>query len=218
LATVANPTVPYVAPAELRFVLRGVRWQTYESLLSDHAGRSVPRFTYDRGTLEMMTPLDRHEDARRCIRKMIEIWSRVKRIPIRGKGSRTYRQEEMARGFEADECYYILNHERIRGKRELDLTVDPSPDLALEIDITASSLNKLAVYAALRVLELWIYDGETLTIHVLGRDGAYEERSDSLNLPGFPAGDIAVWLERYYELDEFEWEDAFAAWVAGMSA
>ena len=52
---------------------------------------------------------------------------------------------------------------RMRARDEIDLTVDPAPDLVIEVDLTPFSLNKLLIFAALGVNEIWWYDGRQLT-------------------------------------------------------
>ncbi|MEO8892528.1 MAG: Uma2 family endonuclease, partial [Coleofasciculaceae cyanobacterium] len=73
----------------------------------------------------------------------------------------------MKAGKEPDSCYYIQNEAQVRGKIELDFTVDPPPDLALEIDITSSSINQLEIYADLGIPEVWRYDGRTIHFYQL---------------------------------------------------
>src|SRR6185437_12890528 len=181
--------------AEQRFVMHGVSWNTYELLLADLANRSSPRVTYDQGRLELMSPSDEHEQYRRLLGRMIDIWTLENRIPIRSFGATTFKREASQRGIEADECYYVRNEALVRGRRGLDLDADPPPDLAFEIDVSASSLGKLELYAALGVPEFWLFTGEMLTMYEF-RSDAYQTVDVSLNLPGFPAADVAHWIAR----------------------
>ena len=81
----------------------------------------------------------------------------------------------------------------IRSKDEIDLTVDPPPDLVIEIDISSSSLNKLPLYAQLGVTEVWRYNGEQVTI--LRRDGdTYTAHEESMILPGLTSTVISQFL------------------------
>ena len=48
-------------------------------------------------------------------------------------------RQDLARGLEPDQCYYIQNEGKVWGKDHIDLQIDPPPDLAIEIDITSSS-------------------------------------------------------------------------------
>jgi Uma2 family endonuclease len=86
----------------------------------------------------------------------------------------------MLRGIEPDQCFYIQNEAAIRGKRRIDLSVDPPPDLALEIDITFRT--HVDTYEALGVSELWRFSRKGLAIYVL-KAGKYEEAEESSVFP-----------------------------------
>jgi len=75
-------------------------------------------------------------------------------IEIKSAGSITLKREDVNRGIEPDNCYYIQTEPTVRGRQELDLETDPPPDLAIEIDITSTSVNKFGIYLALGVPEL----------------------------------------------------------------
>jgi Uma2 family endonuclease len=191
--------------AEQRIVLRNVSWETYERLLADHLDSSAPRFSYDRGELEIMSPLPEHEELNRLIASLVEMVAVELGIEIRSLGSTTFRREELGRGFEADSCFYVQSESMVRGKRQLDLRFDPPPDLVIEIDITRSSLNKLGLFAALGVPEVWRFDGEQLSVLVLGANG-YEPRDRSDALP-------AVTLEEANSLIEAGKDSTRIAWL-----
>ena len=159
------------SPTEQRVVLRNVSWETYERLLKDHLDSSAPRFTFDRGVLEIMSPSPEHESLNRRIALLVLAFAEEMGIESEDLSSTTFRREDLERGFEPDSCFYVQNEERVRGKDRIDLTVDPPPDLVIEVDIISSSINKLPIYARLRVPEVWRYDGEKLDILRLGEDG-----------------------------------------------
>jgi Uma2 family endonuclease len=98
-------------------------------------------------------------------------------------GSTTFKRQDMAAGIEPDNCFYIQNYRLMIGKRRLDLTVDPPPDLAIEVDVT--SKTQLSAYAALGVPELWQFSQGSLRINVL-QGGEYVESAVSPNFPNFP--------------------------------
>ena len=108
-----------------------------------------------------MSPRYRHEKYNRRIDRVV--WELVveARIPCACAGSTTLRRENDEAGKEADTCFYIANEPLIRDKDEIDLDVDPPPDLAIEVDDTHDSQGKLPIYAALRVPEVWRYDART---------------------------------------------------------
>jgi Uma2 family endonuclease len=103
-------------------------------------------------------------------------------------------REDLRKGLEPDECYYIQNELAVRGKDVIDLTIDPPPDLAIEVDSTSSSMNRMGIYAALRVPEVWRFDRENLTIYSLVNE-EYQPREVSLALPMFDATVLMQFLE-----------------------
>lgn len=165
-----------------------------------------------------MSPTDEHEEFKELIGVMVRLWAMEKRVPHRGLGSMAIRKRRKLRGLEPDQCYYVLNEPAVRGKRKLDLSIDPPPDLAIEIDISRSSLNKLKIYAALGVPEVWLFDGESVRVHELGDGGKYRPREGSLNLPGFPIADVPEWIDRAFETDEATWLIAFQEWARQQPA
>jgi Uma2 family endonuclease len=198
--------------AESRVLLSGISWATYESLLAETKNHGT-HFTYDRGYLEMMSPSREHERLKRFIGRMIETMTEALGIPISSAGSTTLKVELEERGLEADESYYIAHEPRVRGRDEIDLRTDPPPDLAVEVDISTSSLNQLSIYADLRVPEVWIYDGTVLKVHELQSDGEYALKTQSLAFPFLPLDEVERFLARRNETDETTWIRSFRAWV-----
>jgi Uma2 family endonuclease len=198
--------------SERRFVLYGASWQTYEALVHDLECGAV-RLTYDRGSLEMMSPSRDHERFKTLIGRIIEIFTEALDIPMQAGGSTTWRKADLQKGLEADECYYIQHEPQICDKSEINLDVDPPPDLAVEIEISSSILDKMAVYAALKVPEIWRYDGETLRICLLDAEGEYRDAERSLNLPQLPPSEVARFLALRDDTRETSWARMFRRWV-----
>lgn len=165
-----------------RTTLTGISWQSYEQLVEDDLDRSVPRLTFDRGMLEIMSPTNAHESVNRCLANIVTIVSGQLGISLADVGSVTVRRRELERGFEADSTFYFTNLELIKSvTTTLDLAIHPPPDLVIEIDATHSSLPKLSLFAALGVPEIWrVEDVEegSVIIYVL-HDGAYVRSSAS---------------------------------------
>src|SRR5438045_4955835 len=145
-----------------RVVMDDISWETYEQLLADFAESSGYRLSYDGGTLEIMSPLEEHEESNRTLNLLVEAVAEEREIEIRNLGSTTFKRQDLGKGFEADSCFYIQNFERVRGKRRIDLLTDPPPDLVIEIDVTSPSLPKLPIFAQLGIPEVWRYDGQRL--------------------------------------------------------
>lgn len=176
-----------------RVIFRHISWQTYQFLVSDFESEPAIRLTYDSGTLEIRMPLDPHETYKKLLGRLVEAATEELDLEIRSLGSRTCDREDLAKGLEPDQCYYIQNEAIVRDIQQVDLNQYPPPDLAIEIDITSSSLNRLEIYAALGIPEVWRYNGETLSIYELRAKG-YSQREDSLALPSLRADDIARFL------------------------
>jgi len=208
MATVIHPP----EQATQKVILPNVRWETYERLLADHQESSGLHFTYDQGTLEILVPSLRHEKLRHTIATLVELLAGECNIDIEGAGSTTFRRQDLARGFEPDACFYIANAERMRQRDELDLTEDPLPDLVIEIDITSPSLNKMPIFAALGVPEVWRYDGRQVGIFALGA-GEYTPVEESAALPGVTREVINQFVEVGKTLKRTDWQQGARAWV-----
>jgi len=193
-------------------VLCGIAWSTYEALLADmeHSGT---RLTYDRGYLEMMSPSDEHERLKRLIGRLIEALTEELSIPIRSAGSTTFKLELQRRGLEPDECYYVASEPKVRGRDELDLSVDPPPDLAVEVEVTSDIIDKLPIYADLGVPEIWRYDGEHLRVVRLQGDRTYAEQERSSAFPFLPIAEVQRFLDQRNATDETSWIRSFRMWV-----
>jgi len=186
--------------AEHRVLLDGVSWRTYSALVdeSEHAGG---RMTYDQGTLEIMSPLMPHESGKRMLGRMIEMFTLLRGIEIRSSASTTFRRTDLKRGFEADESYYIQFAAHIRSKREIDLSIDPPPDLVVEIEMTRSAIDKLRLFASMVIPEVWRYDGNTLWIGSHQKD-RYVETKFSHVLPDFPVELAGEFLAQRFDVSE----------------
>jgi Uma2 family endonuclease len=198
-----------------RTVLSQVSWRTYESLLEDYSDRSGPRFSFDRGVLEIVTLSAAHEEANRTIALFIELVAGARAIRVRNVGSMTYKRETLQRGFEPDSSFYIQNEGRVRGLDQIDAATDPPPDLVIEIDVSRSSLDKLALYAAMGVPEVWRFDDGRLAIGILVA-GGYEETTVSRVLPLLTRDVVDHWLAQSRSRSRPEWMWAVVDWARGL--
>lgn len=198
--------------AEQRTVLQNISWETFEILLKETGEHRGSRFAYDCGILEIMTPLFEHESYKCNFGNFIVALAEELNIEIKSAGSTTLKRRIVKRGIEPDNCYYIQNELAVRGKQELDLETDLPPDLAIEIDITSSSVNKFEIYSALGVSELWRYNGQDLKFYHLA-EGQYIERDSSLAFPIVSPPDMNRFLEQSKTLGEITLLKSFRAWV-----
>lgn len=191
-----------------------VTWQEFENILVEKDNRPG-RITYDCGTLELMSPSYRHERYKRFIGRFIDILAEELNLALVGGGSTTFKRQDLARGLEPDECYYIQNAAAILGKPQIDLSIDPPPDLVVEIDITSTSINRMAIYAVLGVVEIWRYDGTNLKVYQLaGRD--YEVTTKSSIFPALPISEFTQFLTQIEATDDITLFRLFRRWVKSL--
>lgn len=200
------------APAEQRTVLYNISWQTFETLLEETGEDRGSRFAYDCGTLEIMTPLFEHENPKIQFDHFIVALAEELEIELRSAGSTTLKRKLVNRGLEPDNCYYIQNEPIVRGKQKLDLETDPPPDLAIEIDITSSSVNKFRIYSGLGVPELWRYNGRDLKFYHLV-EGEYAECEFSVAFPVVSVADMSRFIEQSKTFGEIALLKSFRAWI-----
>jgi Uma2 family endonuclease len=197
---------------EQRIALRGVSWETFERLVEE-VGDITTLMAYNRGVLEFMSPGPSHEDWKTRLGRLVEVVTEEFRIPCKGLGSTHWKRPLVQRAVEADECY-LLTAEKLAAwkRREANVAETLSPDLAIEIDISKSAVDRAEIYATLGVAEVWRFDGETLRIDRLRDDGAYEAVGDSQLLPISPA-EVARWLQDETDVDDSAWSRRLRAWV-----
>ena len=203
-------------PPVQHLVLHDIPWDAYEGILTALGDRSL-RHTYDRGDLEMMSPLQEHDWVKRIIGRLIESTALELNIPIKSVGSTTCRREDVGRGVEPDESYYIANEPVVRGRDRRDPAKDPPPDLAVEIDVTRSSLDRMGVYAILGVPEIWRFDGTAITFYRRNDAGQYDQTERSCAFPFLRSADVTRFLDRRSCEDETTLVRAFATWVRDQS-
>lgn len=180
MVLLAEPAVPQAKPApsaapppdmDQRVILYGMTWKDYEILLAVRGDRAGARMAYLNGAIELMSPGINHEGVKKTLARLVEAYADERGLDLSGYGSWTLKNAMLERGLEPDECY-VLGTER-----------KEAPDLAIEVIWTSGGLNKLEIYRALGVPEVWIWERyKGFTVHLL-RDGRYEEAPRSVLLP-----------------------------------
>lgn len=192
-------------------LLKDISWAMFQQLLEDLGDERAARLSYSGGMLEIMTPLAIHESDKKIIGNLVEILLEEMKLDFWALGSTTFQNPRMAQAVEPDESFYIEHEAAVRGKERIDLTVDPPPDLAIEIDITART--RFDNYEKLGVPELWRYDGKNLEINVL-QEGRYVVTERSRLFPRLPLrAIIPAFVVKCRELGRNAAMGAFRAWV-----
>jgi Uma2 family endonuclease len=197
----------------------GVPWAVYTGLveLRDEA-RSGLRITFDQGRIEIVSPKYRHEKP--VLRLALIISSLAAEFGLKLVSARTttLQQEQTERGLEPDDCFYIANAQAILGLEDIDLAIHPPPDIAIEVDVSRSSVSKEAIYASMRVPELWRHDQREVTIRVLNADLSYETSTHSRSFPLAEAKDFVPLLDATRLLDDLDAADHFRAWARRLKS
>jgi Uma2 family endonuclease len=164
------------------------------------------------GRLFVMSPLPIHDRWKRMIGRFIEAASDETGGLISSFGSSAWFHDGMERAIEADECYYIANEPKVRGCTDTDLQPDPPPDLAIEVDVTHTPVDRLEIYAELGVPELWLYNGKSLRFLHL-RDKAYVQIERSIAFAFIAPRDIEHHLSLITSVDEMNLIRTWREWV-----
>jgi Uma2 family endonuclease len=170
------------------------------------------RLTYNHGRMEIMSPLLDHERPKKLIAQMIEVVTEELGISRLSCGSTTFKDRLLDRGLEPDECYYLQHEAEVRG-RTIQIGVDPSPDLVLEVDVTTSVIDRFPIYAALGFPEIWQYTSGAIVVHLLQQNGEYTQADRSLALSMVSVEKLVEHLDRCQETDETTWIRSFRQWV-----
>ena len=136
-------------------------------------------------------------------------------------GEATWNALAASRGLEAD-LSYCFDPEKVRIAREalarksMDPADYPKPDLAVEIDISPSQVDRPGIYAALNVAEIWRIqrDGRVVIEH-LQPDGSYAPVEASRFLV-ISAGEIHGWLTAEDVGQEEVWYCRLNQWAMGL--
>ena len=207
---VAISTPPSLLTGEKRVTLSGMSWTQYQQLLMALPDTRAVHLTYSLGTLEISMPLEDHEQLSGIIGLFIRTLVIELGLKMKSLWSTTLSREDLDRGAEPDNAYYIQNRDKVANKT-VDLQTDPPPDLVVEVDISHTDIDKNRLYAAMGVPELWRFDGQTLRIYQLKND-RYIEVETSPTFPVVQKQDLYNFIEAA-RIDEVDAELNLRRWA-----
>jgi Uma2 family endonuclease len=194
--------------------LQDVDWAEFEAIVAELGENRNSRLAYCDRTLELRMPLPKHEKAKVLLGNMVTILLEELEIDNECFGSTTFKRKDFGVGVEPDDCFYIQNASRMVGKDMLDLTIDPPPDLVIEVDVT--SKTGLNVYLQLGVLEVWRFEENQLRISLL-TNGEYQDSKFSPQFPDFPIVQAtAEFIQRIQTEGRRQTLNAFRAYVRSV--
>jgi Uma2 family endonuclease len=188
-----------------KVILHDVTWETYNRLVQDQMGKPQIRLSYDNGDLQIMVESVKHGKLAGILGEIVSEIGDLLELDFITAGSATFRKEEGKRGFEPDDSFYFQNADLIRRKDDIDLTIDPPPELIIEVDVTSPSLPRFPIFAEVGVAEIWRYDGTVVIFYRLQKNGKYEEVSESVCLPKVKSETVTLLVEASFDLSRREW-------------
>ena len=194
-------------------LIRNVSWEDDEAFLACVGDHSGVRVSYDGGMMEILSSSFRINRAKSIIGRFLERFCYETDRETCSGGGVTLKQRLSDKGLEPDECYWLDNEALMRGKHELDLEVDPPPDLAIEVEKTRTIRARLPIHAGIGVPEVWRWRDEKFDVLLLGGDGHYHASETSRSFPDLPMGGFSRFVARCYDLSELILVKEFVAWV-----
>jgi Uma2 family endonuclease len=197
-------------------VLRRVSWNAYVGVSEALGEQRGLRLIYADGRLELLTKSRRHQWFAECLGQFIAVVSSVCRIPWEAAGETTFRLKDLDVGLEGDRTYYLgANALLMRGPKNVELPVDPPPDLAIEVEVSHSADAAVIVYGRLGVPEVWRFDAEAWAFGIWARnpDRTYSPSVRSTGLPLVTAEDVLEQMRRADALGMAEWYEQLREWV-----
>jgi Uma2 family endonuclease len=188
-----------------KVILHDVSWETYQKLVQDQMGKREIRLSYDDGDLQIMVESIKHAKLAAALGEIVSAIGDILELDFIGAGSTTFRKEKGRKGFEPDDSYYFENAPLMRRKNEIDLAVDPPPELIVEVDVTSPSLPRFPIFAEVGVAEVWRYDGTEVKFYRLQKNRQYAEVEKSECLPNIRSETVTELLEAGFEMSRLEW-------------
>lgn len=216
--TVGKPRRREKRDGERCWAIRNATWDDYESF-----SRLPPegvRMAFDGSNLEITVTSHLHDNYADALDTFFKTIAGALGIAFSPYRSASWERPRKQRAIQADNSYY-LDPSKIEtaaaavARKSRNASDYPNPDLAIEVDLSPPKADLQSIYVALQVRELWIFDGERLTIRLLGDDGRYQtvERSGFLSVRSVQ---VARWLLEEDRTDYDAWTRRIRAWAKRM--
>lgn len=199
---------------DLVVVRHGVSWDDYEGLLAENPADGAPRLTYDRGTLEAVRFTSRQDFTNRTLAFIVNLVADALRVPIRDVGSTAFPRRDLLRGFNPDSGFYIQHAPDVSGKHHIELPADPPPDLLIDVTGMISMLDRLPLFAAFEVPEIWRYDetaGQATVLRL--RHGAYHATRESAVLVPVTGDLLTRFVQESHAHPSGQWSHTLRSWI-----
>jgi Uma2 family endonuclease len=212
------PAPPLLLDAlgDQRIVIPETSWEEYVAINDAIVERPNIRMFYCDGRLTLLTESRKHGWASRCLLLLVTALAQGLKVPCEVAATATFRRKAKSAGVEGDETFYFgKNAEVMKGLKDIDLTAQPPPDLAIEVEVSHSADDAVLVWGRLGVAEVWRFDPIAWQCSFWGRrgDGTYEPRDGSLAFPMLTPDDVLQQMRLADELGYGEWNARLGQWV-----
>jgi Uma2 family endonuclease len=213
--TLASPSAAEAETFEQRFVMGGIRWDSYVAIsdaLDEHLG---VRTIYCDGRLTFVGKSRKHDWFAERLAELIKAVARGLGIPWEDAGQATYRRQKMNAGLEGDKTFYLRkNAEFMRGPQDIDLDVQPVPDLAVEVEVSHAADAALLAWERLGVSEVWLFRPKQWEIKFYVRaEGGFCVADQSAGFPVLKPADVLSQMELAKDLGADRWNEQLDEWV-----
>ncbi|WP_287528001.1 Uma2 family endonuclease [Okeania sp. SIO2C2] len=114
--------------AENYIILHPISWKTFTGMSEELSENSTKRLVYDRGYLQIISPLMEHENNNWFIARIIFIMAEEWNLNIKSVGSLTLKRDDIQKGIEPDACFYLQNEPEVISVISYQLSV-PLPEV-----------------------------------------------------------------------------------------
>ena len=171
------------------------------------------RMSYDGTNLELISPSLLHKRLSALLGRFVERLADERDLQLLSGGSTTLRQPDRLRGLEPDRCYWLAHEPQVRGVVEFDPDTLPPPDLAIEVAISRSLLDRLEIYHQLGVPEIWRCDGTSVACLLRQPNAGYRTAEFSPSFPWLAPSQLAPFLMVAAQVTENEQLRRFLDWT-----
>ncbi|MEK7724970.1 MAG: Uma2 family endonuclease [Acidobacteriota bacterium] len=205
--------VEFALQEQVSLILSDITWETYDQFVQETMDKIVnPLFYFEKETLFIMPLLPKHERINYYLESLVNILTEEFKVDCIGLGSTTYQRADIEKGFEPDSCFYFKYEKQMRNKNKLDMSIDPAPELIIEVDITSLSTGRQNIFAAFGVPEIWRYDGDKMQILQLNKN-KYVEINNSLALPKITVEKLSEFISKSETLSRLDWINEVRTWA-----
>lgn len=203
---------PFDGQLTQTIVLSNISWTTYQAMLTDMGDHRATRLAYNHGTLTLKMPSKLHEIINRLLARIVKTLTEELMLDVVDVGSTTLDREDLGKGAEPDTGFYIQNAAQLDGL-DPEIPAHLPPDLVIEVDITSPSTQRMEIYAALGVPEVWRYTkGRGLVIYH-AQAGQYAEAEASAALPQVTATQLNGFLDQRQRQSENQVIRSVRDWI-----